>query len=113
LKFKIESKVKQRELKSKNFKHVTVKSNERIFRRIVLMIRCILRSYFFSYRNYELSTHSVCSKRWTSKDKKFCFVLSVAERLLCLQMNTDGQVQKCIFEVLHREATNVVVVRRS
>ena len=34
----------------------------------------------------------------------------VAERLLCLQMNTDGQVQKCIFEVLHREATNVVVV---
>lgn len=36
--------------------------------------------------------------------------LSVAERLLCLQMNTDGQVQKCIFEVLHREATNVVVV---
>jgi hypothetical protein len=25
-------------------------------------------------------------------------------------MNTDGQVQKCIFEVLHREATNVVVV---
>ena len=60
--FKIESKVKQRELKSKNFKHVTVKSNERIFRRIVLMIRCILRSYFFSYRNYELSTHSVCSK---------------------------------------------------
>ena len=35
----------------------------------------------------------------------------VAERLLCLQMNTDGQVQKCIFEVLHREATNVVVVR--
>jgi hypothetical protein len=35
---------------------------------------------------------------------------SVAERLLCLQMNTDGQVQKCIFEVLHREATNVVVV---
>lgn len=34
-----------------------------------------------------------------------------AERLLCLQMNTDGQVQKCIFEVLHRETTNVVVVR--
>lgn len=34
----------------------------------------------------------------------------VAERLLCLQMNTDGQVQKCIFEVLHRETTNVVVV---
>ncbi|CAF3367127.1 unnamed protein product [Rotaria socialis] len=33
----------------------------------------------------------------------------IAERLLCLQMNTDGQVQKCIFEVLHREATNVVV----
>ncbi|CAF3965491.1 unnamed protein product [Rotaria sp. Silwood2] len=33
----------------------------------------------------------------------------MAERLLCLQMNTDGQVQKCIFEVLHREATNVVV----
>ncbi|CAF5189504.1 unnamed protein product [Rotaria magnacalcarata] len=24
-------------------------------------------------------------------------------------MNTDGQVQKCIFEVLHRETTNVVV----
>ncbi|CAF4440072.1 unnamed protein product [Rotaria socialis] len=33
----------------------------------------------------------------------------MAERLLCLQMNTDGQVQKCIFEVLHRETTNVVV----
>jgi len=33
----------------------------------------------------------------------------IAERLLCLQMNTDGQVQKCIFEVLHRETTNVVV----
>ncbi|CAF0862944.1 unnamed protein product [Adineta ricciae] len=33
----------------------------------------------------------------------------IAERLLCLQMNTDGQVQKCIFEVLHREATNIVV----
>lgn len=33
----------------------------------------------------------------------------IAERLLCLLMNTDGQVQKCIFEVLHREATNVVV----
>jgi len=23
-------------------------------------------------------------------------------------MNTDGQVQKCIFEVLHRETTNIV-----
>jgi len=32
----------------------------------------------------------------------------IAERLLCLQMNTDGQVQKCIFEVLHRETTNIV-----
>ena len=32
----------------------------------------------------------------------------IAERLLCLQMNTDGQVQKCIFEVLHRESTNIV-----
>lgn len=41
---------------------------------------------------------------------KHRFVFSVAERLLCLQMNTDGQVQKCIFEVLHRETTNVVVV---
>jgi hypothetical protein len=39
------------------------------------------------------------------------FAPLVAERLLCLQMNTDGQVQKCIFEVLHRETTNVVVVR--
>lgn len=39
-----------------------------------------------------------------------CIYNLVAERLLCLQMNTDGQVQKCIFEVLHREATNVVVV---
>jgi hypothetical protein len=38
------------------------------------------------------------------------FIDLVAERLLCLQMNTDGQVQKCIFEVLHRETTNVVVV---
>lgn len=35
----------------------------------------------------------------------------IAERLLCLQMNTDGQVQKCIFEVLHREAINIVEVR--
>jgi len=34
----------------------------------------------------------------------------IAERLLCLQMNTDGQVQKCIFEVLHREAINIVEV---
>jgi hypothetical protein len=25
-------------------------------------------------------------------------------------MNTDGQVQKCIFEVLHREAINIVEV---
>ena len=40
----------------------------------------------------------------------YCFRCLVAERLLCLQMNTDGQVQKCIFEVLHRETTNVVVV---
>ena len=39
-------------------------------------------------------------------------LILVAERLLCLQMNTDGQVQKCIFEVLHRETTNVVVVSR-
>ena len=37
----------------------------------------------------------------------------IAERLLCLQMNTDGQVQKCIFEVLHREAINIVEVRIS
>jgi gluconate kinase len=36
-----------------------------------------------------------------------------AERLLCLQMNTDGQVQKCIFEVLHREVTNIVEVNSS
>jgi hypothetical protein len=34
----------------------------------------------------------------------------IAERLLCLQMNTDGQVQKCIFEVLHRETINIVEV---
>ncbi|CAF4928650.1 unnamed protein product [Rotaria sp. Silwood1] len=39
----------------------------------------------------------------------YCENTMIAERLLCLQMNTDGQVQKCIFEVLHREATNVVV----
>jgi len=32
----------------------------------------------------------------------------IAQRLLCLQMNTDGQVQKCIFEVLHRESTNIL-----
>jgi len=37
----------------------------------------------------------------------------IAERLLCLQMNTDGQVQKCIFEVLHRETTNIVEVNIS
>jgi hypothetical protein len=37
----------------------------------------------------------------------------IAERLLCLQMNTDGQVQKCIFEVLHREATNILEVNYS
>jgi hypothetical protein len=28
-------------------------------------------------------------------------------------MNTDGQVQKCIFEVLHRETTNIVEVNIS
>jgi len=34
----------------------------------------------------------------------------IAHRLLCLQMNTDGQVQKCIFEVLHRESINILEV---
>ncbi|CAF0731614.1 unnamed protein product [Didymodactylos carnosus] len=33
----------------------------------------------------------------------------IAERMLCLQINTDGKVDKCILEVLHREHSNIVV----
>lgn len=65
----------------------------------------ILRLYILQTRPNDQSYYS---RLLLLLSKLRAIDILIAERLLCLQMNTDNQVQKCIFEVLHRESTNIV-----